>query len=102
MRRTGRQAAIIGEIVEAQRMQEEMGFDGTTFSFYWTVKKAGVAQAERTAVVIRAIFDRFPHHRDNAAELRQLKAELYKALLPLVGKESMIPVAEKLLRAEAK
>jgi len=94
--------ALIREIVEAQRQQREMGFDENTFSFFWALKKEDVAQPERTAVVIGAIFERFPHHRDNAAELRQLKAELYKALLPLVGKERMIQVAEKLLRAEAK
>ena len=79
-----------------------MGFDQTTFSFFWTLKKEGVAQPDKTAVVIRSLFDRFPHHRDNAAELRQLKAELYKALLPIVGKESMIQLAEKLLNAESR
>ncbi|MCK4516570.1 MAG: hypothetical protein KAU31_15020, partial [Spirochaetaceae bacterium] len=94
--------ALIQEIVEAQHLQEQMGFDETTFSFFWTLKQENVTQPKRTAVIIRAIFDRFPHHRDNAAEFRQLKAELYKALLPLAGKEGMIPVAEKLLRAEAK
>lgn len=94
--------ALIREIVEAQRQQQEMGFDETTFSFFWALKKEEVAQPERTACVIGAIFERFPHHRDNRAELRQLKAELYKALLPLVGKERMIRIAEKLLRAEAR
>jgi len=94
--------ALIREIVEAQQLQEEMGFDETTFSFFWTLKREDVVQPERTAGVIRALFDRFPHHPDNAAELRQLKAELYKALLPLVGKERMIHVADNLLRAEAK
>ncbi|MBN1863642.1 MAG: DUF3387 domain-containing protein [Victivallales bacterium] len=93
--------ALIREIVEAQRQQQKMGFDENTFSFFWTLKNEDVAQPDRTAVVIGEIFERFIHHRDNAAELRQLKAELYKALLPLVGKERMIHVAEKLLRAEA-
>jgi len=93
--------ALIREIVEAQRRQQEMGFDETTFSFFWTLKKENVAQSERTAVVISSIFERFPHHRDNTAELRQLKAELYKTLLPLVGKERMIQVAKRLLRSEA-
>jgi type I restriction enzyme R subunit len=94
--------ALIQEVVDAQKQKEEMGFDETTFSFFWTLKKEGITEPERTATIIRAVFERFPHHRDNAAELRQLKAELYRALLPLVGKEGMIPVAEKLLRAEAK
>ena len=89
------------EVVEARQLQREMGFDETSFSFFWTLKMAGVTEPERTALLIRAIFDRFPHHRDNAAELRQLKAELYKALLPLVGKERMIGVVEELLRGVA-
>ena len=94
--------ALIHEIVEAQKQQQAMGFDQTTFSFYWTLKQENITQPERTAVVIGSLFERFPHHRDNAAELRQLKAELYKALLPIVGKEHMIQVADKLLRAEAR
>lgn len=93
--------ALIREIVEAQQQQQKMGFDQTTFSFFWTLKKEDVARPERTAQVIGALFERFPNHRDNPAEMRQLKAELYKALLPLVGKERMIQVANKLLRAEA-
>lgn len=94
--------ALIREILEAQKQKQEMGFDEATFSFFWTLKQEGVTEPERTVEIVRAIFDRFPHHRDNAADLRQLKAELYRALLPLVGKEGMILVAEKLFRAEAK
>jgi len=92
--------ALVHEIVGAQKLQEEMGVDETTFSLFWTLRKERVVQPERAATIVRAIFDRFPHHRENAAELRQLKAELYKALLPLVGKEGMIELAAKLLRAE--
>jgi type I restriction enzyme R subunit len=94
--------AIIQEIVEAQRQQEKMGFDVMTFSFYWTLKQEGTAHPDSTATVIHAIFDRFPNHRENVSEFRQLKAELYKMLLPLVGKKNMIQIAERLLRVEAK
>jgi type I restriction enzyme R subunit len=93
--------ALIREVLEAQKQKQEMGFDETTFSLFWTLKKEEVSEPEQMAGIIRAIFDRFPHHRDNASERRQLKAELYRALLPLVGKEGMIPLAEKLLRSEA-
>ncbi len=94
--------ALIQEIIEARRQQSEMGFDATTFSIYWTLKQEGVSEPKKNAVTIRDIFDRFPNHRENVAELRQLKAELYKTLLPLVGKDSMVSLADKLLRAEAK
>ncbi len=93
---------IIREIVEARRQQEKMGFDAMTFSFYWTLKQEGMAHPDRTATVIHDIFDRFPNHRENISELRQLKAELYKTLLPLVGKKNMIQIAGRLLRVEAK
>jgi len=92
---------LIREVVDAQKQKQETDLDETTFSFFWTLRKEDVAQPKRTAVVIGAIFERFPHHADNAAELRQLKAELYKALLPLVGKDRMFAVVERLLRAVA-
>jgi type I restriction enzyme, R subunit len=93
--------ALVQEVIEARNLQQDSGFDSTTFSFFWTLKQEKVAQPEITATIIRALFDRFPHHRDNTAELRQVKAELYKVLLPLVGKEVMILVVEKLLGVEA-
>ncbi len=91
---------LIREIIEAQKQQAKMGFDAPTFACFWTLKQANVDHPQQAAPVIRAIFSRFPHHRDNATELRQLKADLYKTLLPLVGKANMVPLAEKLLRAE--
>jgi len=94
--------SLVREIVEARRVREETGFDQTTFSLFWALKHKDLADPEGTAVMVRAVFDRFPHHQHNAAELRQLKAELYKTLMPLLGKEGMIPVVEQLLRAVAK
>jgi len=91
---------VIREIVEARRQQSEMGFDATTFSLYWVLKQGGVEKSESSAVTIRGIFDRFPNYRENAAELRQLKAEIYKMLLPLVGKDRMVPLADAMLRGE--
>ncbi len=94
--------SLIQEIVEAKREQAEMGFDSRTFSFFWTLKHEGLDHPDKNAIVILAIFDRFPNHKENIAELRQLKAELYKVLHPLMGKESMVKVAQKLLRSEEK
>lgn len=94
--------ALILEVLEARKLQKQLGFDATTFSLFWTLKQESVAQPEKVADMVSGLFARFPHHRDNSAELRQLKAELYKVLLPLVGTEAMVPLAEKLLRAEAK
>ena len=91
---------LIREIVEARRQQSEMGFDASTFSLYWVLKQEGVAEPESNVATIKGIFDRFPNYKENVAELRQLKAELYKMLLPLVGKDRMISLADMLLRVE--
>ncbi|MCK4392616.1 HsdR family type I site-specific deoxyribonuclease [Candidatus Bipolaricaulota bacterium] len=91
---------VIREIVEARRQQSEMGFDASTFSLYWALKQEGVAEPESNVATIKGIFDRFPNYKENVAELRQLKAELYKMLLPLVGKDRMISLADMLLRVE--
>lgn len=91
---------LVLEIVDAEKQKENMGFDETSFAFFWTLKDEGVSSPEKTSGIIRTIFDRFPHHRDNAEEMRQLKAELYKTLLPQVGKKRMVAVAEQLLRVE--
>ncbi|HDL85067.1 MAG TPA: hypothetical protein ENH11_01840 [Candidatus Acetothermia bacterium] len=89
---------MIREIVEARRQQSEMGLNATTFSLYWVLKEEGVTESESTAMTIKGIFDRFPNYAENAAELRQLKADLYKMLLPLVGKDRMVPLADAMLR----
>lgn len=94
--------ALINEIIEARKRRSEMDFDGTAFAFYWILKKESVAEPESTAQSIRTLLDRFPNHRDNVAELRQLKAELYKILLPLAGKDRMVSIADRLLRMEDK
>ncbi len=93
---------VIREIVEARRQQSEMGFDVTTFSLYWVLKKEGVAESDSIAATMKGIFERFPNYRENAAELRQLKAEIYRMLLPLVGKDRMVLLADAMLRVESR
>ena len=46
---------------------------------------------------IDTLVQKCPHYRDNAAEMRQLKAELYKTLLPAAGKEKMVQIVRNIL-----
>jgi len=94
--------ALINEILQARKEQEKTGFDMNTFTIYWLLKQENVKWCENLAPVINNVFLRFPNFRDNIAELRQLKAELYKVLLPVVGKDAMVGIVEKLLRLERK
>jgi type I restriction enzyme R subunit len=94
--------ALIKEVLEARRQQEETGFDINTFTIYWLLKQENVKWFDSLAPIVNNAFLRFPNFKDNIAELRQLKAELYKLMLPVVGKDLMLGIVEKLLRLDRK
>jgi hypothetical protein len=54
------------------------------------------------AQAINSVFLRFPNYNHNVEEMRQLKAELYKLLLPVAGKDGMIALVERLLKISRK
>ena len=89
---------LLVEYLQAQKEREKSGFDLNIFSLFWTLKQAGVPEPERLAPMLDACFGRFPNYAHNAAEMHGLKAELYKVLLPAVGKDKMVGLAEKILR----
>lgn len=88
---------LIKEVVEAQREQDHLGFNIDTFTIYWILKQEKLAEPQAVAPTVNAIFLRFPHFVENITEMRQLKAELYKLFLPIVGKDKMITLVERLL-----
>lgn len=91
---------LVMEYVQATSEREQMGFDLNTFTIYWVLKQAGASEPERAASLIDAAVGRFPNYRYNAAYLRRLKAELYKVLLPVVGKDRMVELVEQILRLQ--
>jgi len=93
---------MIREILEARKQQKETGFDINTFTIYWTLKQENIDTPEKHAPAINGVFLRFPNYNHNAAELRELKAELYKLVLPIVGKENMVSIVEMLLKLKRK
>ena len=90
--------ALINEMLEARKQKEKTGYDTNTFTIYWSLKQENVKEPEKLAPAINGVFLRFPNYRHNIGELRQLKAELYKLILPMVGKDSMVLLVEKLLK----
>jgi type I restriction enzyme R subunit len=93
---------LLSEYVQAKKEHEQSGFDLNTFTIYWILKQTGAPEPEKVAPVLNAMFSRFPNYQDNAVELRQLKAELYKVLLPAAGKERMVSLVARILRLERK
>ena len=89
---------LLSEYVDAKREFEKSGYDLSTFTIYWVLKQIGAPDPTKLAPLLNAATNRFPNYRHNAVELRQLKAELYKLLLPAVGKERMVEIAERILK----
>jgi type I restriction enzyme R subunit len=93
---------LLAEYVQAQREHERSGFDLNTFTIYWVLKQAGVPQPDKVAPPLNDAFQRFPNYAHNIGELRQLKAELYKTLIPTAGKERMVELVERILKLQRK
>jgi hypothetical protein len=51
------------------------------------------------AVEINALFGRFPNYARSAEEMRQLKAEIYKALLKEVSGKRMVELGDRIIAA---
>jgi type I restriction enzyme R subunit len=90
-------AELVKEINEARKKRNETQFDTNTFTVYWILKQDNIKDTETLAVTINSVFVRFPNYNDNNEEMRHLKAELYGVLFPIVGKDNMIDLVEKLL-----
>jgi len=89
---------LLDEYNHASQEMVSKGMDVGTFSIYWILRRNGVKNAEAVAIQVRSVLDRFPNRKDNKADLRLLKADLYKVFMPAVGKTQMIDLVEKLLQ----
>ncbi|MBM4441777.1 MAG: HsdR family type I site-specific deoxyribonuclease [Candidatus Rokubacteria bacterium] len=92
--------SLINEFLEARRAAAQSGFDVNAFAIFWIVKQAGVAAPGDVARAIDDAIRRYPDFRDNADDRRRLKADLYRVLLPAVGADRMVDLAERLLAIE--
>lgn len=94
--------SLLNEYLQSRREFETSGFDMNTFTILWILKQAGARDPEKAAPLIDATLKQYPNHAHNAAELRRLKAELYKILLPTIGKNRMVDLAERILQLPRK
>jgi type I restriction enzyme R subunit len=88
------------ELLEAEAERKRLGLDQATFAILRELDRAGVEgdNARTLAVKLHSVFVTYPDYRDNPAQRRALKAELYRPLLPVVGEGKMVEVVEVLLR----
>ncbi len=90
-------ARLMEEYLLAKREREKTGFDINTFTLFWLLKQAGAPDPGELTPKVEAAFRKYPNFRDNVAEERQLKAELYKMVLPAVGRDAMVTVVKRML-----
>jgi type I restriction enzyme R subunit len=88
---------IAAEQLKAEEERSKLGMDPPTFGVYWLLTEAKVATAKELAVEINALFERFPNYARSADELRQLKAEIYKALLKEVAGKRMVELGDRII-----
>jgi type I restriction enzyme R subunit len=93
-------ARLMEEYLQAKRERDRTGFDINTFTLFWVLKQSGARDADQIAPKVEAAFQKYPNYRDNVAEERQLKAEMYKLVLPVVGKEAMVAVVKRMLELQ--
>jgi len=85
------------EYLQAKRERERTGLDTNTFTLFWVLKQSGARDPDQVAPKVETAFRKYPNYGDNVAEERQLKAEMYKLVLPVVGKEAMVAVVKRML-----
>jgi type I restriction enzyme R subunit len=89
---------LMRERIEARKAREASGLDDRTFAVTWTLKQIGMEQAEAFACEIEDAYARFPNAEQNPDEKRQLKAAIYKVLMPEVRGKRMIEVTDLVMR----
>jgi type I restriction enzyme, R subunit len=90
---------LLGEQAKAEQERTKLGLDAPTFGVYWLLEQAQIAGAKDLAVEINDLFARFPNYIRSADELRQLKAEIYKALLKEVSGKRMVELGDRIISA---
>jgi len=80
-----------------EKERKRTNFDPHTFAIYWILRGEELATPESVALEISGAFQRFPYYESNADEMRQLKAEIYKLLLPVVAGKRMVTIADQIL-----
>ena len=87
------------ESIAAEKAKKDSGLDDLTFTVFWELKRHTYKNPKKLAVALAEQFKRFPNFNSNAEQMRQLKAELYRVLVPVVQGKPMVEIADRLINA---
>ncbi len=86
------------ETITSQQAQKDSGLDDLTFTLFWELKRHLYKNPEKLAGALAEPFKRFPNFHANQDEMRELKAQIYKILLPEVQGKKMVEIADRLIK----
>ncbi len=92
--------ALVQETIDAETKRRELRLDENAFAVYTALEVTASGIVPAQAQAINSIFGRYPDYRWNDSQESALRAELYGALLPIVGAGKMVTAANALLRLE--
>lgn len=73
--------SLLNEAREADRSRQASDFSVEGFSVFWLLKRIDVADAEPIARSMEVVFAKHPYWRQSAAQERDVRRDLYKALI---------------------
>lgn len=88
---------LVAEVGEASEQRRVTDLSPEAFAVLWYLRKEKIASADSVARDVDAGFAANPHWRSSAAQERELRKALYKALID-AGVEDVVELASGLLR----
>ena len=88
------------QVVQAEAERKQLNIDENSFAIHIALKAIAGTIAPGVATAVNAVFERWPEYQWDEQQRSKLRADLYKALLPVVGTEKMIDAANTLLRLQ--
>jgi type I restriction enzyme, R subunit len=77
-----------------------MGLDSNGYAIYKTLQPLASKVTPAHAQSLNAVFAHLPDYQWNEQQKNQLRAELYRTLLDIVGKDKIIQAANALLNLQ--
>lgn len=92
--------ALAQQAAQAAAERQRMGLDANSYAIYVALKPYMADVTSEQAVALNELFRQHPDYVWNAHQQSALRAELYKALLPLVGQQQFIVATTALMKLQ--
>lgn len=86
------------EVSRAEREQSQTDLDDNAFAVYTVLRNVRKDITPEQAQAVNQIFEKYPDHRWDEHQGKELRSMLYKTLSPTVGTKNLIETTNKLLK----